>query len=300
MPLTYDYLLAVTFIVAERETEDGERRPTPIGTGFVVSFPSVEVPGLRFEYVVTALHVVEAGAKTWARFRKQPRLGGVHDHPVEWVHLPKSDVALAPLRGHGSHELHLKHIPAEMFLGPGTKPIGAFPGDRVYFLGLFDRLGSLGEQNVAMVRSGTLGAWEIERVPIGREENRRYITAHLIDCRSYAGFSGAPCFIQADGQVGAHPESALGRSASETYLLGMVNGHFDMWEKARMLGDLALEPGSIETEVNSGVGVVTPVRMIQEAYAMEELVEDRQKVEEREKESGETHDRVAGANDEVC
>lgn len=299
MPLTYDFLLAVTFIIAPRE-EGGATRPTPIGTGFVVSFPSAEVPGLRFEYVVTASHVVQGESETYARFRK--REGGVHDLPVlDWVHHPQADVALAPLRGHGPLGLHLKHIPVDMFIGPGTKPWGAFPGERVYFLGLFERLGSLGEQNVAMVRSGTLGAWEVENVPIGPEQNRRYITAHLIDCRSYAGFSGSPCFIQADVQVPAKYDAEAERLQHATHLIGMVNGHFDMWGKARLLGNLPVEEGSVEAQVNSGVGVVTPSRMILEAYDMEELSEDRQRLEEREKERGEegaTLDRVAGADDE--
>jgi len=79
VPLTYGFLLAVTFIIAPRE-RDGVTRATPIGTGFVVSFPSAEVPGLRFEYVVTASHVVQGERETHARFRKHE--GGVRDLPV--------------------------------------------------------------------------------------------------------------------------------------------------------------------------------------------------------------------------
>jgi len=224
VPLTYDFLLAVTFIIAPRE-KDGVTRPTPVGTGFVVSFPSAEVQNLRFEYVVTASHVVQGERETYARFRK--REGGVHDLPIhDWVHHARADVALAALRGHGPLRLHLKHIASDMFIGPGTKPIGVYPGERVYFLGLFERLGSLGDQNVAMVRSGTLGAWEV--------------------------------------------------------------------------GDLPVEAGSIEAQVNSGVGVVTPSQMIVETYDMEELSEDRERVEEREKERGDegAGERVAGADDE--
>lgn len=288
----------MTFIVGPRDV-DGVTRLVPIGTGFVVSFPSSEVEGLRFEYVVTASHVVQAEQETYARFRK--REGGTHDLPApDWIHHPSADIAMAPLRGHGPLGLHLKHIPSEAFLGPGTTPWGAYPGERVYFLGLFDRLGSLGEQNVAMVRSGTLGAWEVDKVPLGPPENRRYVTAHLIDCRSYAGFSGSPCFIQADVQLPATYDGVVQRTEHVTYLLGLVSGHFDMWEQARLLGDLPAEEGSIEAQVNSGVGVVTPVRMILEAYDMEELSEDRRRIEDIEKartDEGATLDRVAGADE---
>jgi len=72
-----------------------------------------------------------------------------------------------------------------------------------------------------------------------------------------------------------------------------------MWEKARLLGDLPFDEGSIEAQMNTGVGVVTPSRMIVETYDMEELSEDRQRLEQHETERGEdaTHERVAGADD---
>jgi hypothetical protein len=187
-----------------------------------------------------------------------------------------------------------------MFLGLGTKPIGAFPGERVYFLGLLP-FGSLGEQNVPMVRSGTLGAWEVKDVVIGPNENRRRVTAHLIDCRSYAGFSGSPCFIQADVQAPAVYDGVTARLQHETYLVGLVNGHFDLWGKTRLVGDFPLESGSIEAQVNSGVGVVTPVRMIEEVYEMEELADDRRRLEALERErltDGQPLNRVAGADEE--
>jgi hypothetical protein len=104
-----------------------------------------------------------------------------------------------------------------------------------------------------------------------------------------------------DVQTPAVYDGITARLQHETYLIGMVNGHFDLWGKARLLGDLPLEEGSIDAQVNSGVGVVTPSRMIEETYNMEELEEDRQRLEEREKgrrEEGETLDRVAGADDE--
>jgi hypothetical protein len=87
----------------------------------------------------------------------------------------------------------------------------------------------------------------------------------------------------------------------ETYLVGLVNGHFDLWSQIRLIGDLPLEAGTIEAQVNSGVGVVTPVQMIEETYEMEELVEDRQRLEEREGGrlgEGQPLDRVAGAEEE--
>ena len=303
MPLDDTFPLAVTFVVAERPTNATQSR-VPIGTGFVIRQPSEAVPGLGFEYVVTAAHVVESGEPTWVRFRT--RDGGIYDLDApDWVLHPTADVAAAPLRGHGDYGLHLLNIPVEALVG--TEGVGWAPtlGDRVYFLGLLSRLEEMGARNIPMVRSGTLGALYQERVPLRWPDGaRRHVVAHLLDCRSYEGFSGAPCFVQRDewrlgtathNETGA-TQPVLGQG-SATYLLGLVSGHFDDWRKARLVGDLGLEPGSVETEMNTGIGIVTPSEQILELLRLEEIAEDRERIEKehlkREAEGG-TLDAAAG------
>src|SRR6266540_440909 len=138
----------------------------------------------------------------------------------------------------------------------------------------------MGERNIPMTRSGCVGALNVPNVPIGPPENRRYVEAHLIDCRSYAGFSGSPCFVQRDMRRSPHYDDESGRVDTETALLGVVSGHFDMWGTARLTGDLPMEPGTVQVPVNTGVGVVTPAKAIKELMDMEELSEDRKRVEE--------------------
>lgn len=279
MPLNETYPLAVTFIIGERASAGGVLVRTPIGTGFVLRFPSPHVESLGHEYIVTAAHIVESGEATWVRFRKQT--GGVHDLPVErWSLHPTEDVALTPLRGHGQFGLHLRHIPGDVLIGNVADWAPAL-GDRVYFLGLLSQHEEMGERNIPMVRSGTIGAL-YERVPIKRpDETIAHIEAHLIDCRSYAGFSGSPCFVQRDEwhvvRTKDHPAGIPFKPL--TFLLGLVSGHFDDWHETRLKGDLGMEPGSIESLINTGVGVVTPSERILETFRLDENLADRERVE---------------------
>lgn len=283
MPLEDYYPYSVVFVLAPRKGDDQSEQMLPIGTGFLVSCADPDDGSIRFQYVVTASHVVANGSPTSVRVKSGT--DGFLDLPVaDWVHHPEADVALAPFKGLG-----LKFsvsVETELFVGSDdTEAWEPELGERVYFLGLFDKFRAMGERNIPMVRSGCVGALFVTDVPIGPPENRRHVTAHLIDCRSYAGFSGSPCFVQRDT---LRPE-VLARKTTElpqrdTMLLGIVSGHFDMWGAARLTGDIPLEPGSVEVPVNSGVGVVTPAQAIKELMDMDEVRADRERVSRERKE----------------
>lgn len=243
MPLDENYPFAVTFIVGEADAPGGARIRTPIGTGFVLRLESPNIRGLGHEYIVTAAHIVETGEPRWVRFRK--RNGGVFDLPVDsWIFHPAADVALTPLRGHGGYGLDLRNIPVNNLIG--SKTIGDWVpllADRVYFLGLLAQHEEMAERNVPMVRSGTIGAMYEQRVPVKRGDGTTaHVEAHLIDCRSYGGFSGSPCFVQREHyQLGKKDGTWIVFGHGHlTFLLGLVSAHFDDWQKARLKGDLWL------------------------------------------------------------
>jgi hypothetical protein len=296
MPLEDYYPWTVVFIVVPSATNEGTEYNVPIGTGFLVGRHAEATPGIIHLYAVTASHVVSNGAPTMIRLKKSET--EFMDVAVpEWIHHSTADVAVAPLRLPGSvikgERPITVSIDTDKFVGDwrvlgdgqGWEPD---LGERVYFIGLFDRFGSMGERNIPMTRSGTIGALNVPHVPIGLPENRRYVEAHLIDCRSYNGFSGSPCFVQRDmsgrssfREGGAYVDDESGRIDTETALLGVISGHFDMWDAVRFTGDLAMEPGTIEAPLNTGVGVVTPAKFIKELLDMDELADDRKQTEER-------------------
>lgn len=110
----------------------------------------------------TAAHVVESKAETYVRFRTGA-VGAYKDEPVpEWLHLPGADVAVAALDRNATE--HFSYIPLAVSPTPtvGLTSIQADwkpnLGERVYFVGLFSLWTEMGDRNVPMVRSGTLGA----------------------------------------------------------------------------------------------------------------------------------------------
>lgn len=276
VPLNDKYPLAVTFIIGPVEQEDGTVEAGPIGTGFIVNVPS-RIENVYFEYVVTASHVVASGRETSVRIRK--RDGGSKDVPVhEWIHHPGADVAAAPFRGDG--EMHLLNVPVTSLCWPDSERLHPDLGDRIYFLGLLAVPGAraLAERNVPMVRSGTIGAMYQDDIPFEWPDGSiRNFQAHLIDCRSYGGFSGSPCFFQRDDQFTGVREGEPTRGVV-TFLLGLISGHFDLFSSARLRGDIA-EEGAIRVPVNTGVGIVTPAEKIAEVLTMEEFKDERDRIE---------------------
>ena len=111
--------------------------------------------------------------------------------------------------------------------------------------------------------------------PMDRSEN----TAHLIDCRSYSGFSGSPCVVQFPRKRPPDESGGVGRLGEQTELIGLVSGHFDDVANAHLTGEIA-EMGTVGIPVNLGVGVVTPVESIIELLDSEDVVADRRRREQ--------------------
>ena len=162
---------------------------------------------------------------------------------------------------------------AEMFEGEEMHP---FLGDNVYFVGLLPNIEAMVEKNIPMVRSGTLGRLWQERCPVlTREKVLIYITAHLIDCRSFGGFSGSPCYLQ---QSRAGIVMDKGRPAVttkyRTALLGLIGGHYDdVVEVENTYG----KSEHLTAPINTGVGYVIPVEFVRETLMKKELIDMRKR-----------------------
>ena len=236
----------------------------PIGTGFFVGVPTKRRPDGVHWYLATAAHVVAHTPDVHVRIRGAE---GLIDLPVNpWFRAQDArvDLAVAPFMPPPGAD-HL-HYPLTDFLSDAHE--APYLGDPVYFVGLLGFVPSMGLHNVPMVRSGTLGALDQPGVPVRFPGNiRGEVTAHLIDCRSYRGFSGAPCFVQ-------HPGNGT------TRLLGVISAHFDAATEVPLQGD-RLEGASATVPIHAGVGVVTPARYLAELLAHEPLAARREAAEAR-------------------
>jgi Trypsin-like peptidase domain len=156
-----------------------------LGSGFLITVKSANIRYARYGYIVTARHVVANALEEIEVETGDPSTVGVLHEPVKVSSfrqpLPGVDLAIAPFpagqRGHIAIEL-------EQHLSPGGLVHAPILGAHIYYIGVFQPLDRM------MARSGTIGAIN-QHIP-----NYEDSPVHLVDCRSYNGFSGSPCFVE--------------------------------------------------------------------------------------------------------
>jgi hypothetical protein len=270
MPLTRSLLSSVVQI-----TSAG----TINGTGMLIAVPSEAKPDLSWVYVLTADHVI----------RHQLELA-VHapdpnsQAPKLYAPVPVSDWR-QPLK---EVDLALAPFPARLPDGPiaplrleDMLPAKQVPmlGAEVYYVGIFAPL------RVPMARGGTLGA---VNVPIGQSKEGHSRVGHLVDCRSYGGFSGSPCFVQtvlasdvpsklqlSETQLSAaiQPDGSMPAFTSLWYaplFFGVFTGHFT--DEAAEATDGVVS--------RFGVGVMVRHTEVLKAIMSDELRQERQERDE--------------------
>jgi hypothetical protein len=200
------------------------------GTGFLCGVPSRNISGLRYGYVVTAHHVIADQNHPEVQAAVPHSRGMELQPPVEvlgWEQ-PLNKVDLAIARFGGDHSGWYGGLVTDRnFLPPQVTPL---LGGHIHYIGILE------PEDRVMARSGTLGALDQE----GLEHEDGYVyTAHLADCRTYAGFSGSPVFAEFAAPVlEAYDQSKLPKIARDprdtaprgttdyySWLCGMVTWH---------------------------------------------------------------------------
>jgi hypothetical protein len=104
--------------------------------------------------------------------------------PVDDWRQPLPDVDLATAPWHPFEGPH-PALPYELMI-PTTVVAGLHIGTPIHYIGIFEPLMR------PILRSGRLAAVDQHGVP-----HRTYVQpVHLVDCRSYNGFSGSPCLVE--------------------------------------------------------------------------------------------------------
>lgn len=274
MPLQNDMMNASVRVVGDipDKTVVGYHRG-PIGTGFLVAIESEADPSTAYSYVVTAHHILGGQSRIEVQAPSPLTIGEENlmepEEVLEWIQpIPKMDVAIAPFgcaldRGDGVE------VTAALTLDRHFLPMNCAPplGGHVYYIGLFDPL------NRAMARSGTLGA--LFQKDIDHDGDYSY-QSHLVDCRSYKGFSGSPCYVvfsfaklteinletlQLPTPPGMRKEFPLGAILDQTLLCGMFTEY--------------IEADDSEVISRYGVGIMLPSQFILAALHTKEMVDQR-------------------------
>jgi len=269
MALGLWYSKSVVLIAGSQEVDADPKDAKLYGTGFIVMIPSAD-PDIGFSYLVTAAHVVRSLNSTFVKLTRQD--GVVADLPVpRWAFHPTEDVAIGGFQK-GSEDFDHYYVRISEFVDADPEKWEPNPGDDVFFAGLLAQVPSMGAKNIPMVRKGSIGALDQEEIPM-RMPGNTLIKAkgHLVDCQSFGGFSGSPCFVRYVSGLKHTEHMKLTEEIRSTLLLGMLGGHFDQ----RASVTLPDQEKKLDIPVAAGVAVIYPAAVIRETLDLDFLVAER-------------------------
>lgn len=267
VPLHSDTLNACVRIIGDVPYErivTGRRRGS-IGSGFIITVGSEAVPGMDYGHIVTAAHVIEDQNKIEVQ-APDPLANGALFDPVEltewYTPLENVDIAIAPLKG-------VPWKPKAISLERQVMPANGSPylGSEFFYVGVLEPL------DRAMARKGIVGA--VDQIGIEHDGGWEY-PCHLVDCRSYGGFSGSPCFMHTmfpilretpprpDDPTMAENRDPIGEMRHHTMLIGMFTEHL-------------ADKRSMGVASRYGVGMMLRSREIREALMSDDLKAERRK-----------------------
>jgi hypothetical protein len=239
--------------------------------------------------LVTAAHVAKKMNKSRYRLRaNRPTTdtnlfydtGSVADElklsqPLNWWYHPTMpenvDIAVAPVDSSIMVDWALNGLPVTMLLTDDTARHYAIGiGDETYTLGIFTHLRSR-EKNRPILRTGNLAVFPEIKVPT---KNFGNMDAYLIEARSLGGLSGAPVFVtETSGQAFVKSPGEPALWAGQTFLLGVMHGHWDIPPDA--LNDIGFDVDE-QSRVNLGVAIVSPAKRLLEILTQPRLLTMRE------------------------
>jgi hypothetical protein len=241
-----------------------------VGTATIVSVEGTE---RWWPYVVTADHVVHGQTKLSIEV-PNPHRPGEMSRPIpipEW-HQPLDKVDLALARYPLESGVDFQPLRTDVFYPEGMQPmLGAI----VYYVGIF------APRDLPMARSGTIGTTAVPTTITDGARTYEY-DAYLVDCRSYGGFSGSPCFIQTlyatdRAPIDVAPPPMLNSEPVTMYqmlftapLAGLFTAHYT---------DDQTLANPEKTISRYGVGVMLPIEYLRKALMTDEAQKERQEMD---------------------
>jgi hypothetical protein len=250
----------------------------PIGTAFIVGYPSPARQGMVVPLVVTAKHVVGDRERIVGRFTKKSggipagipydlaelrSKGDVWEHPDEGVdllvfrtpHFKETEYEVIPMSHIASKKTYV-----EENIQPTDRII--FPCLLVNFMGTF--------RNYPVIRDGSIALVPEEPVPLFYDTGTRRIKTEqqvlLIDATAMPGASGSPIFLG----PGVRAERGRGGLfATKPWLIGVMHGFYP--SLPRELVDIQVSGIIPAFRENSGIAIVFPSWRLLEILERDEV-----------------------------
>lgn len=281
MPLIDEqYRKCVTYLVANvRDATTSAMTPMPIGTALLVSVPIAQGVSASVAYAVTAQHIIDMSRRFGPLQIRLNRADGYEDLPApqdRWHEATGSDLAVA-LVDRVLNSYDVRTIPRSMFATEKyivDHLIGV--GDALFFVGLFSEHPG-GQRSEPIVRFGDVAMMPRENITVVTDDadppSTRKIRAYLAEAHSWGGHSGSPAFVYFPPDRFMGSVRIGGSFGTGPALLGLVQGHYDIPQKVRFVGDML---GTGDVPVNAGIAAIIPAEEILKVLDCDEFSDDRE------------------------
>jgi hypothetical protein len=311
MRIPRDVVKSVCFLCVKAPDGSGQLYDHFIGTAFFVRYRHEVAPFSLYTYLVTAKHVLRQAKdggfnEIFVRLNTHEGTSQTLPVPDEWVHHENKGVDLAVLPfAPDSKSFDLDPLlTTEFSYVLDKEQVGWFDigiGDDLFVTGLFIYQ-SGDKRNIPIMRSGIISAMPEE--PLTDESGETYY-AYLAEVRSIGGLSGSPVFVLRwpKGSFRISKKELKGDPAElarflnesldnepQTYLLGVIRGHWDLERQGEDSVPREIEASEID-KLNTGIALITPAWEILDILKGKVLTKQRKKAEkERRKENLPTQD----------
>jgi hypothetical protein len=257
---------------------DAEQGSKMGGSGFLITVPSMVVPGSGLLFAVTNAHVIETGNTVVRLNTKDEGFDTFDFSENDWIlHHDRDDVAICgmPLLNPDLHQ-YAEIRPEALLKRHEVAIFNIGPGDDAFVVGRFAQ-GKL--RNIPAVRFGNIAQMPIEPIEQDRVFGQFKQESFLVEARSISGYSGSPVFLILHS-VQSRQREGLRLFTDVFRLLGIQWGYIQDWELVRDSTGRPVDMG-LKVRLNTGMMVVVPAWKLDDLLRRDDIVAARRQIEDK-------------------